>query len=276
MTGRHAARLLPLALAVLAAACGSSEPDALTVTQQPARPWTLADFSPSSAAAGVASELGFRIVKPSGDTLTRYRTGSGVHTGVHVIVVDDDLSAITHLHPQIAEDGSVREQLTFAHGGRFRVLVDAYSDEPDVPPNFQLTQDLTVAGDDPAPALPAFTPTVEVDGIRFTMTGGEPRLQATTPATFAVRVEQNGAPVTFDRYFGATAHAIFFEATSLAYMHTHVCPCDGNAGPGTGESTAAGLLNVALLPPSPGTWRLFLQVKVGGRVHTAPFTLTVT
>ena len=29
------------------------------------------------------------------------------------------------------------------------------------------------------------------------------------------------------------------------------------------------------LVPAPGTWRLFLQTKVGGRVVTAPFTLDV-
>jgi hypothetical protein len=32
---------------------------------------------------------------------------------------------------------------------------------------------------------------------------------------------------------------------------------------------------VGVLVPAPGTWRLFLQTKIGGRVVTAPFTLDV-
>ncbi len=31
-----------------------------------------------------------------------------------------------------------------------------------------------------------------------------------------------------------------------------------------------------MLVPAPGTWRLFLQTKVDGRVVTAPFTLKVS
>jgi len=34
-------------------------------------------------------------------------------------------------------------------------------------------------------------------------------------------------------------------------------------------------LNVGVLVPAPGTWRLFLQFRANGRVLTAPFTLRV-
>ena len=38
---------------------------------------------------------------------------------------------------------------------------------------------------------------------------------------------------------------------------------------------AAGKLTVGVLVPVAGTWRLFLQSRVDGRVITAPFTLAV-
>ena len=44
----------------------------------------------------------------------------------------------------------------------------------------------------------------------------------------------------------------------------------------SGTSTKPGELTVGVLVPAPGTWRLFLQCSVGGRVLTAPFTLHVT
>jgi hypothetical protein len=43
-----------------------------------------------------------------------------------------------------------------------------------------------------------------------------------------------------------------------------------------GTSTTPGKLQVGVLLPIGGTWRLFLQFQAGGRILTAPFTLKVT
>jgi hypothetical protein len=43
----------------------------------------------------------------------------------------------------------------------------------------------------------------------------------------------------------------------------------------TGTSSTAGRLDVGVLVPVSGTWRLFLQCRVDGHVLTAPFTLHV-
>ena len=43
----------------------------------------------------------------------------------------------------------------------------------------------------------------------------------------------------------------------------------------TGRATAPGKLTLGVLLPVPGTWRLFLQMKLGGHVITAPYTLKV-
>jgi hypothetical protein len=89
---------------------------------------------------------------------------------------------------------------------------------------------------------------------------------------------------TFVPWFGALAHAIFFRKGSLDYFHTHICaPNAPNCGtlPGvassriSGTSTAPGKLTIGVLLPAPGTWRLFLQMKLGGRIVTAPYTLEV-
>lgn len=88
-----------------------------------------------------------------------------------------------------------------------------------------------------------------------------------------------GHPARFSSWFGALAHAIFFHKGSLQYFHTHVCApnsagCSG-IGPISGNSTKPGVLNVGVLVPTPGTWRLFLQCRINGRIVTAPFTLRV-
>jgi hypothetical protein len=90
--------------------------------------------------------------------------------------------------------------------------------------------------------------------------------------------------VTFVPWFGALAHAIFFHQGSLDYFHSHICaPNAANCGslPGvsstrvTGHSTAPGKLTLGVLLPVPGTWRLFLQMKLGAQIVTAPYTLQV-
>jgi hypothetical protein len=77
-------------------------------------------------------------------------------------------------------------------------------------------------------------------------------------------------------------HAIFFHEHDLAYFHTHICApqqagCASIAGPTavTGKSSKPGVMHVGVLLPEVGTWRLFLQCKVDGKVLTAPFTLRV-
>ena len=94
--------------------------------------------------------------------------------------------------------------------------------------------------------------------------------------------DPHGAPVHFHPWFGALAHAIFFHVGSLDYFHTHVCAagapnCASLLGASriTGHATAPGKLTLGVLLPVGGTWRLFLQMRVHGRVLTAPFTLTV-
>ncbi len=94
---------------------------------------------------------------------------------------------------------------------------------------------------------------------------------------------RDGRPATFTPWYGALAHAIFFRAGSLDYFHTHVCApgttgCTSTLGGAqvTGTSAAPGKLQVGVLVPVAGTWRLFVQTKADGRVITAPFTLKVS
>ena len=268
--------------ALLATACSSSSRPA-NPTIAPARTFRLEGFRPAQAVAlGKPFELSFRIAKPDGGTLTQYRTGAGPHTGVHLIVVRDDLSTLIHRHPPIAADGTVRQRFVLPTGGRYRVLVDVYPRLTGPLRNFQLTADLRVSGSAPSGPLPPFRPTQVVDGYRITMHGAG-RIRAVAPTFANVTVtDPKGRPAQFSDWYGALAHAIFFRAGSLDYFHTHVCgastpACASVVGgaPVVGRSTQPGRLGVGILLPVPGTWRLFLQFKPGAHVVTAPFTLTV-
>src|SRR5207249_7353087 len=83
-------------LAILLAGCGSSGTSQLTIGA--ARTFRLAGFAPTRFAVGKPARLSFTIDQPSGKPLTSYRTGSGPHTGVHLIIVRSDLAVLIHKH----------------------------------------------------------------------------------------------------------------------------------------------------------------------------------
>ena len=271
--------VLAMALCVLVAGCGSS---AGTLTVGAARTFKLAQFTPATFQPGKPQRISFTIEQPSGAPLTSYRTGAGPHTGVHLIIVRSDLGAIVHKHPPIGPDGRITEEVTLPTPGRYRVVIDAYPRLSGPLRNFQLFRSITVAGKAAPKPLPPFRPTVTVDGYRFVL-NHPPALHAIRAAFLNLTVTRpDGSPARFAPWFGALAHAIFFRSGSLDYFHTHVCAagmtgCTSVLGPTsvTGSATRPGQLRVGVLLPVPGTWRLFLQSKVDGRVLTAPFTLVV-
>jgi hypothetical protein len=290
MIGRPSATALvsvPLAatLALLLSACGGSSSSAISAPAvAPARTFGLSGFQPRGPVEpGSRITVAFTIRQPSGQPLLDYRRGPGPHTGVHLIIVSDDLSTIIHRHPPVDKNGRIRETVTLPTAGRYRVVVDAY---PKVrsggQANFQLFGSMVAKGAAKPKLIPPFSPTVTVDGYRFTL-HGKPALKAITPAFLTVTVTRpDGSPARFSPWYGALAHAIFFRKGSLDYFHTHVCSpgatgCTSVLGATkvTGNSTTPGRLKVGVLVPVSGTWRLFLQSRVDGHILTAPFTLVV-
>jgi hypothetical protein len=266
------------------AGCGSSSSGALSTPKvAPARVFKLAGFQPSGRILpGRPTNVSFTVQMPGGQPLTRYKTGAGPHTGVHLIIVRKDLAYIIHEHPPIGPDGRLRQSVTFPAAGAYRVLVDVYPDIPGGQPNFQLFRNVDVQGRYRPVTLPPFKADQVVDGYRFQMQA-HPPLHAIQAEFVNVDVlDPHGRRVTFVPWFGALAHAIFFHQGSLDYFHTHVC---GASAPNctsvlgatriTGHATAPGKITLGVLLPVPGTWRLFLQMKLQGRIVTAPFTLKV-
>jgi hypothetical protein len=270
---------------VMLAGCGGSGSAVSVPHIAPAKVFTLGGFEPAGQVRpGQPTTISFTVRLPNGQPLTQYKTGSGPHTGVHLIIVRDDLAYIIHEHPPVGPGGLLRQTVTFPAPGPYKVLVDVYPNIPGGQPNFQLFQPVNVAGAYRPRPLPRFTSDQVIDGYHVDMRG-HPSLHAIQAQFVAVDVtDAQGHKVTFVPWFGALAHAIFFRQGSLDYFHSHICsPNAPNCGalPGvsstrvTGQSSAPGKLTIGVLLPEPGTWRLFLQMKLGGRIVTAPYTLNV-
>lgn len=279
MRARRAAALV--ALGLVGAACGGGGGSPALPTVAPAREYKLDWQGPVSVAAPGTATLRFAVRTPDGKVLKRFRTGAGPHTGVHLIIVRDDLSSIIHKHPPIPASGELALPVTFPRAGKYHVLVDIYPAAESGPRNYQLTHDLQVGTGDVKAPLPPYAPVVHSGGLTFRVVK-LPALKLAEPASMVVDVaDAQGKPVSFTPFYGALAHAIFFSGGSLYYFHSHICGDDPACSAGfgtpatTGHSTRPGRLELGILLPAAGRWRLFLQVTHRGKLITAPFTLRV-
>lgn len=268
-----------LLLLPLVAGCSSSGTKNIAI--QPAKVYRLADFEPAaSIAPGKPTTVAFTVDQPSGSTLSAYRTGPGPHTGVHLIIVSDDLSTIIHRHPPMEPGGRFRQQVVFPAPGRYRVIVDVYPKKRQPLPNFQLFKDVQVRGVPKPQPLGSYQAVQHIGGFTFTA-AKRPQLRAIQAALMTVHVtDASGKPARFVPWYGALAHAIFFHVGTLDYFHTHVCAPGASgctsliAGASVvGRSSAPGKLTIGILLPTAGTWKLFLQSKPNGRLVTVPYVL---
>jgi len=102
-----------------------------------------------------------------------------------------------------------------------------------------------------------------VDGFTVRLDHGP--LRAGRESELRFSISRNGRAVpSFDLYVGHRGHLVALRDGDLAYSHVHP-HADG----------APGEISFDTDLPSAGRYRLFLQFKVDGVVHTAPFTLEV-
>jgi hypothetical protein len=197
-----------------------------------------------------ASEFSFQVTGKDGRPVRDFEVEH--EKPMHLIVVRRDMEGFQHLHPRMAADGTWSTPLELDQAGSYRVFADFKQDGE----QRTLASDLTVDGPVDWRALPepAHVGT-RADGYPVRLDPGE------EGASFAV--SRDGRPVQTEPYLGAGGHLVALREGDLAFLHTH--PSEQGEGPVEFETEF----------PSAGRYRLFLQFKYQGRVHTAAFTRAV-
>jgi hypothetical protein len=207
----------------------------------------------TTAPAGRPSEVRFRILDRAGRTVRDFDVE---HTKrMHLIVVRRDMTAFQHLHPHQGPDGTWSSPIALRDPGAYRVFADFSVDGA---PR-TLAADLLVDGTVRSRPLPQAASSTTVDGMRVTLTGAPSRAGEESDLRFAVT--RAGRPVAVQDHLGAKGHLVALRAGDLAFLHVHP------------DTTS---LRFAAEFPSAGRYRLFLQFRVAGRVHTAELTREVT
>jgi hypothetical protein len=211
------------------------------------------DLARRSAHPGTRFRLDFRILGEDGRAVREFDVE---HTKrMHLIVVRRDLTGFQHLHPILRADGTWTTPLTLAQAGTYRVFADFSVDGKPT----TLADDLQADGDVRSRALPAPVNAAETDGFRVALKDGAVRAGQESGLTFDVTRTGRRAPL--QDYLGAKGHLVALREGDLAFLHVHP---DANS------------LRFEAAFPDAGRYRLFLQFRVAGRVHTAAFTLEVS
>jgi hypothetical protein len=211
--------------------------------------------APSRLRAGVRERFTFRVVDGHGATVRDFDVE---HTKrLHLIAVRRDLTGFQHLHPRQDASGAWSTDLELNDPGAYRVFADF---TPTGGKATTLASDVLVGGDFTPQALPRPAGHVAVDGYDVQLRAG--RAVAGRETTLSYTVTRNGRPVAVEPYLGADGHLVALRAGDLAYLHVH--PLAGGGQDGS--------IRFMATYPSAGDYRLFLQFKAGGRVHTAALT----
>jgi len=217
---------------------------------------------------GEAGELRFRVEDADGAAVRRF---DELHERrLHLILVRRDGTGFQHLHPALGADGTWAAPVEFPAAGDYRAFADfSVGGE-----QHTLGADLFVSGGAftarpfPAPATLAAS-----DGYEVSLGAGAPR--AGRPARLTFAVSRGGEEVgDLQPYLGAKGHLVALREGDLAYLHVH--PEEGGHEH-EGQSAAAHPNEIAFAAtfPTAGRYRLYLQFRHGGAVHTAEFTVGV-
>ncbi|MEU6089652.1 hypothetical protein ABZ865_23150 [Streptomyces sp. NPDC047085] len=220
------------------------------------------DLKTPTVEAGKSTDLRFAVVRDAtGRALTAYQQE---HTKeLHLIVASRDLTVYRHVHPTRDADGTWSIPVTLPKAGAYRVFADF---TPRGGEGLTLGADLTASGTYAPAPLPAPGTTTKVDGYEVSLHGG---LTPAKGSELTLTVTKDGRPVRdLQPYLGAYGHLVALRSGDLAYLHVHP-----NGEPGDGETKAGPDISFMATAPSTGSYRLFLDFKHNGTVHTAAFTV---
>ncbi|MFI1619479.1 hypothetical protein ACH4VT_21335 [Streptomyces lydicus] len=215
---------------------------------------------------GKATSYRFAITGPDTKPVTDFAVEQTKR--LHFYAIRSDLTGFQHVHPTMADDGTWTAGLGALRPGSWRLFAQfTPRTGAGKGQDFVLSRTVTVPGSAATTVLPKASTTATVDGYTVTVHG---ELMAGMAHPLTVTVSKDGKPVTdLQPYLGTYAHLTAFHEGDQAFAHLH--PENKVEGRRGGPS-----LSFHAELAKPGNWRLFLQFRTAGTLHTAALTLRVS
>ena len=219
--------------------------------------------TPAAVRVGKPVELGFEVLQPdSGERQTEFET---VHEKLfHLFWVSHDLEVFRHEHPTLGDDGIFRIEAVFDKPGVYRLMGDFYP-AGGTPQMIPMT--LTTAGfEEPletlAPSLTADREPKRGRNVKVSLRTDPPDPVAglLTLLFFELNTARG-----LQKYLGAWAHMLAVKDDLITMMHGHPSIADGGKQ-----------IQMNVIFPEQGMYRVWVQVRRKGKVSTLPFTVEVS
>lgn len=184
---------------------------------------------------------------------------------MHLIVLRDDVTQFQHLHPEY-QNGRWTVKATIPQQGGYNVYVEV---SPKEESQTILRVPVTIGGKTAQSQFPAVTSnlTANQDGIQVKLVTPNP-LKTQEHSTLKFTLTRNGQPLTqIEPYLGAFGHVVVTRHGDPAdYLHAH---------PITETKPTNGEVEFESEFPAKGTYTIYAQFQVSGKVLTFPITLAV-
>ncbi len=217
---------------------------------------------PRAIDPGMPVQLELEVLQPdSGERQTEFEI---VHEKLmHLFWVSHDLEVFRHEHPVLGEDGLFRIEATFERPGAYRLMSDFFptGGTPQMIPMMLTTRGF----EEPIEAL-----TLDLEPDRVTKQGEN--------VTVSIRTEPPEPMAGFltllffeldtarglQKFLGAWAHMLAVKDDLVTMIHGHPSIAEGGK-----------LIQMNVIFPEPGMYRIWVQVQRRKKVSTVPFTIEV-
>lgn len=207
---------------------------------------------------GEPTDWSFRIVTEDGRAVTDFDEAHGEL--LHLIVVRRDLTRFQHLHPDVTADGTCRvNDFSLPEPGAYRAFADIVVEGRSMTLGF----DLFAPGTATVEERPDASRRAACEGYEVELVTEDVTTAEATRLLF--EVHRDGTVPNLEPYLGALGHLVALREGDLAYLHVH--PKGTPDQPGRVEFDATF--------PTPGRYRLFLQMKPEGNLISPAFDVRI-
>ena len=214
----------------------------------------VSELSSREAAQGFAFRLydaEARELRPDGLAIAHEKL-------LHLLVVRDDYEEFHHVHPEYL-DGAWRVKIPFEAEGAYQAYVDA---DPEDGEPFVLRKELRVGAAPARPPRLVARDVVQAEGYEVSVSP----LMGADGVEFAFAIRKDGVQVAdVGPYLGAYGHVVMLKSGDPdGFVHMH---------PITESAPADGIVRFGSALPAAGSYPMYAQFSLGGKILTFPFVL---